>query len=380
MKVGIFTECYKPILNGVVNSIDGFRKGLTELGHEVHIFCPEYKEKINEKNIHYCRSFPLPGKSGYHYIYPFDLRKESIARTMDIVHTEHPFTMARRALDIAKKYNIPLVFTNHTQYEQYTHYVPIGRGIVKYFIKKWVTNFANQCDLIVAPAKGIEDKLNEYKVKTAMEVVPNGIDLDKFVNRNKNYLKNKYNLKNWPTLIFVGRIAEEKNLSFLVNAFQKALLKNPNLYMVLVGGGPEEKHFRDLISSLNLIDKIFVTGYLPYQEVPDCLSSADIFVSASKTEVHPLTVLEAMASGLPSIVFDCRGTGEVIENNTDGIKTKTNDKNEFVSAILNLAGNKTLCNNLGHQAIEKSKKYSYLETSKIMLKAYEKAIKIHMQS
>lgn len=380
MKIGIFTECYKPIINGVVNSIDGFRRGLTELGYEIFIFCPDYKNKINEKNIYYCRSFTLPGKSGYHFVYPFDSRKESLARTMDIIHTQHPFIMGKRALGIAKKYNKPLVFTNHTQYEQYVHYISIGKSLARYIIQKWVMNFVNQCDLVIAPAKGIEDKLNEYKIKTQMKVVPNGIDISKFRNTSQEYLQKKFNLKkNWPIFVFTGRIAEEKNLVFLINAFFIMQKKFPNSYLFLIGGGPEEKTYKEKIKQLGIEGKVFITGYLPYEEIPKCLASADIFVSASKTEVHPLTVMEAMASKLPSIVFDTYGTGEIIENGIDGIKTKTDNMSEFVRAMLNLANSKNLRVKYGRNALDKSAKFSYLETSKIMAKAYEQAIAIHQK-
>jgi glycosyltransferase involved in cell wall biosynthesis len=377
VRIGIFTECYKPMLNGVVNSIDGFRIGLTELGHEVFIFCPNYNEKVNEKNIYYCKSFPLPGKSGYHYVFPFDSRKESVARTMDIIHTEHPFIMARRALHVAKKYNKPLVFTNHTQYEQYAHYIPIGKSIIKYIIKKWVTDFVNRCDLVIAPAKGIENKLNEHKIKTAMEIVPNGIDLNRFVNQNNDYLKKEYNLKNWPVFIFVGRIANEKNLEFLIRAFHAVNQKNPESYLFLVGGGPNEKEYNQLIKNLNLGDKVVITGYVPYGEISNYLASANIFITSSKTEVHPLTILEAMATGLPTIAFDTFGTGEIINNNVTGVKTKVDDMDSFTLGMEKLLLDKNLRNNLGENAKNYSRKFSLLETSKQMLKAYSHAIEIH---
>lgn len=386
MRVGIFTECYKPVLNGVVHSIDGFRRGLTELGHEVFIFCPNYKERINEKNIVRCHSLPLPGKSKYHYILPFRKRVINIARSMNIIHTQHPFVMGNRAAKLAKQFNLPFILTNHTQYEQYAHYAPIGKSLVKWYMKTYIKNFARKCDMIVAPAQGIKDKLLEYKIETPIEIVPNGIDLKRFNIKDKNFARMKHKLENWPILIFVGRIAEEKNLTFLINAFQKVIEKSPNCYLVLVGGGPEEQHYKDLITNshcgngrFRLKERVIITGFVPYEEIPNYLASSDIFVSASKTEVHPLTVLEAMAAELPSVVFDTIGTGEIIENEVDGIKTKTDDLKEFSGAINKLLMNKSFRLQLGRQAKEESKKYSFLETSKKMLQAYQKAKKEHQK-
>jgi len=381
MRIGIFTECYKPVLNGVVNSIDGFRRGLIELGHEVYIFCPNYKENINEKNIIRCNSIPFPGKSKYYYILPFNSRVTSIARTMDIIHTQHPFTMASHAYKIAKNFNKPFLFTNHTQYEEYAHYAPFGKSLVRWYMKTYIKNFAQKCNMIIAPAQGIKDKLLSYNIKTPIKIVPNGIDLNRFKSQDKSFIRNKYKLNIWPTLVFVGRIAEEKNLTFLINAFRKVIEKYPNCYLLLVGGGPEEKHFHNLITIPHLVgevsrlkDRVIITGFVPYKEIPNYLASSDIFVSASKTEVHPLTVLEAMASGLPSVVFDTVGTGEIIENGIDGIKTKTDNLNEYSDAICELLRDNHKRQELGSTALEKSKKYSYLETSKIMEKIYQEVI------
>ena len=364
----------------MVNSIDGFRRGLTELGHEVYIFCPDYKERINEKNIIRCKSFPYPGKSKYHYILPFTNRVKAIARSMSIIHSQHPFTMGQRAAKLSEEFNIPFIFTNHTQYEQYAHYAPV-KGLVKWYMKSYIKNFVKKCQLIIAPAQGIKDKLLEYKVETPIEIVPNGIDLKRFKNRNKNFIKDKYNLKNWPMFVFVGRIAEEKNLTFLINAFTKVLEKHHECYLILVGGGPEQQRYQDLITTSQsrtgrfwVKDRVIITGFVPYEEIPDYLASSDIFVSTSKTEVHPLTVLEAMATGLPSVVFDTVGTGEIIINNIDGLKTKTDNIKDYVWAMIRLLENKTIRLELGHLALEKSKRYSYLETSKIMEKVYNKVL------
>lgn len=374
MRIGIFTECYKPVLNGVVNSIDGFRRGLTELDHDVFIFNPSYKRIINEKNIVRCNSIPFPGKSNYYYVLPFRDRVKSIARTMDLIHTQHPFTMGNHAYEIAREYNKPFVFTNHTQYEEYAHYAPIGKGLVRWYMRTYIKNFAKKCSTIIAPAQGIKDKLLSYEIETPIEIVPNGIDLDRFKSRDRSFIKNKYKLNDWPVLTFVGRIAEEKNLIFLIDAYKKIFEKFPKSYLFLVGGGPEVKHYKRFIAELKLENNIFITDFVPYDEIPDYLASSQIFVSASKTEVHPLTVLEAMASGIPSVVFDTVGTGEIITNNINGLKTKIDVMDDYVKAILKLLENKVLRLELGHLAFEKSKKYSYLETSKIMEKVYKETM------
>ena len=374
MKIGIFTECYKPIVNGVVHSIEATRRGLIKLGHEVFIFSPNYPEKIEEKNLIRCPSIKFPGESGYQYTLPFTTKIKKIIKILDIIHTHHPFIMGRRAAISAKRYHIPLVFTNHTQYEQYSHYIPIARSAVKRSIRHFVKKFAQKCDLIVAPAEGIKHKLLEYRVTRPIEVVPNGIDLAKFQISQKDFLQTKYHLnKNWLVFVYSGRIAQEKNLEFLIKAFAQANQKNPESYLILIGGGPEKEKYHQQIKELNLESKVIITGFLPYQDIPKCLASADCFVSASKSEVHPMTVIEAEAAGLPSVVFDVFGTGEIIENGKNGLKTKKDNLFEFARAIIKIIKNKDLRQKLGATAAIDCQKYSYLETSKLMITAYQKA-------
>ncbi|MCR4260916.1 MAG: glycosyltransferase [Candidatus Colwellbacteria bacterium] len=384
MRIGIFTEVYKPVINGVVNSIVGFKKGLEEQGNEVFVFCPTYegyKDDPSDKNIVHMKSIPLPGASGYHYIFRADKRIIKIAETMDVIHVHHPFIMGGIAAGIAKKLNKPLVFTNHTQYEQYAHYVPAPGGIVKYSIKKRIKNFMKNVDLVVAPAKGIIPVLREYGVDGEINIVPNGIDIDRFKREvptpelekliEKHKLKHKDKI-----LIYTGRIAEEKNLTFLLKSFAKLAEKNANIHLMMVGGGPQMKEFVDLIDKMRLGSRVTITDYVPYQEMQNYLALADVYVTASKSEVHPLTIIEGMAAGLPMVVIDAPGTGDVVTDNVDGLIAK-DELDDFVAKIERVLGDNALREKLARQAVISAEKYSFRETSKSMLNAYKEAIVIH---
>jgi 1,2-diacylglycerol 3-alpha-glucosyltransferase len=382
MKIGIFTECYKPVINGVVNSIVGFKTGLEALGHEVYVFCPTYKkfkDDPKDKNIIHCKSWPLPGKSGYHFIFPLDKKTKKIASTMDIIHVQHPFIMGDRAADTAEEFKIPLVFTNHTQYEQYAHYIPFSKKFVIKEIVGYIKKFTKRVDLIVAPAKGIEDKLKSYGVKTPITIVPNGIDIKRFENKVLEdklvNIRNKYNISRKDiVLVFTGRIAEEKNLTFLIYAFKIINSKMPETKLLLVGGGPEIKNYIELAKKININDRVIITDYVPYSEMPKFLSLAKMYVTASKSEVHPLTVIEGLAAGLPCVIVNSPGTGDIVSNNLDGLVSK-DDEDDFAKEVIKLIQDNKLRQKLSRGAKITAKKYSYLETSKEMENIYKTLIK-----
>lgn len=384
MRIGIFTETYKSIINGVVNSILGFKAGLEEMGNEVYVFCPTYRnyhDDAKDKNIIHMKSLPLPGKTGYHFVFPVEDRVKKIAKTMDLIHVQHPFIMGDRAASVAEEFNLPLVFTNHTQYEQYAHYIPISQKIVTRSIEWYIQRFTKRVDLIVAPAKGIVRTLKEYGIKTPIEIVPNGIDVARFERKvpksEIKKLQEKYKLNpKKKVLIFTGRIAEEKNLTFLLRAFARLVIKNPNVYLIMVGGGPQMQDFLGLIDKLNLKGKAIITDYIPYKDMQNYLAIADLYVTASKSEVHPLTILEGLAAGLPMVIVKAPGTGDIVTDRKDGLITKDNI-NDFISKIDHLLHDRVLYKKLAIGAKKTAQKYSFLATSKTMLKAYEKAIKIH---
>ena len=385
MRIGIFTECYKPVINGVVNSVIGFKSGLEELGHEVFVFCPTYNDYIDDprdKNIIHCPSFPIPGKSGYHYIFSLNKKIKDLAKTMDIIHVQHPFIMGARAVSVSKEFNIPIAFTNHTQYDQYLHYIPLlnAKTSMKILLN-YLHGFTKKLDLIIAPAKGIKNKLESFGVKTPIEIVPNGIDTKKFnaVTSSKeiNIIRKKLLIDpDYKILIYTGRIAEEKNLTFLLKCFQKLIVERPKTFLILAGGGLEIEKFKKMIIDLKLTKNACITGFISYDEVAKYLDASDMYVTCSKSEVHPLTLLEAMASGLPSVIVKAPGTGDIITDNVDGLIANENI-DDAIKKITALLANKKLYSIISNSALKTSSKYSIISTTKRLLEAYGITIKNH---
>jgi len=375
MKIGLFTECYKPVINGVVHSIMNTKEGLEELGHEVYIFSPDYGRKnVREKNLIHCPSAPLPGKTGYHYIFKLPKKVTDIAEALDIVHTHHPFTMGRYASEIAKANSIPLLFTHHTQYDQYTRYVPIVRKRAKRFLYGFLKNFCNKCDLIIAPSSSIQRVIKSYGTQTPIQVVPNGIDITRFQEiKDLSTPRILSGLKpNYKIIIYTGRVAYEKNIDFIVKAFKIALTEYPEAYLLIVGPGPALGSLIKLSARIGLTGNIIFTGEVPYNQIRNYYHAADFFMTASKTEVHPLVILEALAAGLPVVAIDAIGTSDIITQNKTGYLTREN-LDEFAKKIVYLLKNPVRLNIMSRNAIRKSNDYSIPTTAKKMVEAYKKA-------
>jgi len=381
MKIGIFTECYKPILNGVVTSITNYKNGFEKLGHKVTIFSPTYKQKP-EKNVIYFSSKPLPGKSGYQYIFPFSEDIIQRASEMDIIHAHHPFLVGKKALKLANKIKKPFIFTNHTQYEKYTHYVPLLGSLFKKGLNAWLADFAKKCDLVTTPSEGMKKKLIENGFpKNKTIAVTNGIQIEKFnvdiSEQEKQKIRQEIGLnKKDIVLIFTGRIASEKNLDFLFKAFQKIHKQLQDTKLILIGGGPEENKFKEMANTMSLADSIFLIGPKPYQEMYKYYHIAHLFTFPSKSETQGLVTIEAMAAGLPAVAIKATGTEDIVENGVNGYMTNEN-LNEFSNQVINVLKNKTLYGKLAQNAPKSVEKFSVLSASKKMIEAYQKAIKNH---
>lgn len=374
MRVGLFTECYEPVINGVVHSIESTKKGLEALGHEVYVFCPDYKEKNKrEKNVIHNPSQRLPSKSDYHFILGLSDKAKKVAGTLDIFHTHHPFTMGRHANEIAKAHNKPFLFTHHTQYDQYTRYVPILKKGAKKFLYNFLRKFCDKCDIVVAPSLSIKAVIEGYGTKTKVRVVPNGIRVKYFQEKNLSTPREILRLKpNHRIAIYTGRIAREKNIDFVIKAFKLVTLKYPQVYLLIVGGGTALKRLRRLAIKIGLAGKIIFTGKVPYLQMRNYYRACDFFVTASKTEVHPLVLLEAMAAGLPMVAVDAIGTSDIVSPGKTGYLTRE-DLDEYAAKILYLLRNPTRLNLMSKNARKASKAYSIINTAKKMVETYKEA-------
>lgn len=385
MRIGLFTDTYPPFINGVSTSVLMLKQGLEKLGHEVYVVTVNdesfsYKE---EDGILKIPSFPI-GLMNFRQtgIYPLKALKIIKKWKLDIIHSHTEFSIGTFARLISKQLNIPLVHTYHTMYEEYIYYITKG-----YFdsaskkLVEYLTLFL--CDktideLIVPTEKAKELFKDKYKVKRDVYVIPSGIDTTRFYKENidKNEiinLKKDLGLKKTDFIVlYVGRIAKEKSIDFLINNFNSVLKQIPKAKMIIVGDGPDIKDLIDLSKKEGLENKIIFAGKAPWTDVPKYYSLCDVFVTASKTETQGLTVMEAMGASKPVVAIRDESFELMITDKKDGLFF--DDEKSYVDMIYEVYKNKKLRDEISFNARLTADKYSPYNYAKNVLKVYEKVI------
>lgn len=377
MRIGMMADTYKPHISGVTNYISLNKKFIEAKGHEVYVFTfGDETITDDEKNVIRSPGMPLIDTGYYLGLrYTNDARK--LLQSMDIVHVHHPFISGALALRYCRPRNIPIVFTNHTRYDLYTQaYLPIlPDGIGETAMKAFLPSFCRSCDVTVAPSNGIAEVLKRIGVETSVKIIPNGVDLELFRQRTQPLDRSVFGISPESILlIYVGRLGPEKNLPILIRAFCGISEALSYVYLMLVGDGSEKDNLQALVEHMGIKDKVFFTGMVPYQQIPQYLSMADIFVTASITEVHPLSVIEAMASGLPVLGINSPGVGDTVEDGVTGY-ISSNNLASFTAKMVLLITDPVKRDVMGNLARQKSEEYSIQRTTGIMLQLYEGLLK-----
>lgn len=382
MKIGIFTECYTPVMNGVVVSIQSFKKALEEKGHEVFIFAPGGKDCKIEHGVYRFPSYT--DKKGR--VYPIFVPSltvqssylpEDIISGLDIIHTQHMFTAGRLARFAAKKYNKPLVSTYHTLIAEYAHYTGILAPITQAYLRNMSKRFCNTCDQIITPSGVIKNILYKYGVRTPIEVIMTGIDpkaFSRLKEEEADELRSKYKIaSDAKVLLYLSRIAKEKNIDLLLKSFIKIKEQYPKCHLLLVGGGPEENAVKLQLTTYNLQDSVTMTGMLPKEEANRIFGMADIFTFPSHTETQGIVIAEAMASGTPPVAVNIMGPTELIHDGEDGYLVKNNVA-DFSEHVLKLLTDDKLRDKFATEGRSRVEEFSN-ETSVLkLISLYEKVI------
>jgi glycosyltransferase involved in cell wall biosynthesis len=366
-------------MNGVVVSIETFRKELIKRGHRVFVIAPKpYDKNYHEEDPYVFRvpSITTIFKKDYPFGLPYFTEIPKIIPDMhlDIIHVQHSHMVGRFGRRLAKKYKIPTIYTYHTLLAEYAHYSPIFQGLVEKILISESTNFANTIDQVIAPSQTIKDLIIGYGVKTPIEVLATGIPIKEYGHSDQKEIRKKYQIDpNSKILIYVGRLAEEKNISFLLKAYQKIHLKFPATHLILVGGGEDEKSIKNLAKDLKL-ENITWTEALPKPETNKVFGAGDIFLMPSLTDTQAIVVVEAMASGLPCVVIDKFGPAEIVEEEKSGFKIKVGDINSFVDTTVKLLKDNMLRNEMSKNAVMRAKEYDSGKQTEKLLKLYERVI------
>lgn len=378
LNIAIITNNYSPYSGGVVSSIDSFVNELHKQEHKAFIITLDFVGGTKNDPYHVIR-IPSLFRFFYkknHMAIPTDKAKklEDIIKVLkpDIIHVQHPFYLCHPAVKIAKDLHIPVIFTYHTIYEKYLHYLPFPQFITRPIVKKIVMSFCKNVDYIVSPSNYIKNYLENNNIETKIERIPSGI-LPIFI-KDKVYAIEKTE-KNEFNLIFVSRFVKEKNIEFLLRMFAKLVAKTPekNFKLTLAGYGYDyEKIKKFAQNKLKLKDSVQFIYRPRKEEIADLYMQSDAFIFSSDSDTQGLVLAEAMGCGCPVVALDGPGQRDIIKDNVNGFLC--NFESDMIEKIILLQNNKDLHYRLRCGALETAKEYHPTATTNKLIDLYKKLI------
>ncbi len=319
LQVLMLTDVYFPRINGVSTSIETFRTDLAGENVTVRLVAPDYPEASHAEHTWRVPSRRLPFDPEDRLMRRHDLNKVSRQAAeggIDLIHVQTPFVAHYAGLRLARERKVPVIATYHTHFEEYIqHYLPLlPRPWLKGLARRIARHQCDELDAVVVPSPAMRDTLLDYGVTTPLHVLPTGIPIGQFAAGDGARFRARQAIPaERPIALFVGRVAHEKNIGFLLQAMTHALWRQPDLILVIAGEGPALEFLQRQVAELRIDHHVRFVGYLDRrQELPDCYAAASTFVFASRTETQGLVLLEAMAAGLPVYAIAHLGTTSIL--------------------------------------------------------------------
>lgn len=340
MNILMMTNTYLPHVGGVARSIDRFSRRFRSLGHHVKIVAPEFDGMpASEPDVIRVPAVRHFNRTDFSVALPVPYKLESRLQAFkpDVVHSHHPFLVGGTALRVAHTHDLPLVFTHHTRYEDYTHYMPGDSDLMKRFVKNLATNYANMCDQVFAPSESVASLLRKRGVTTPIDVVPTGVEVDLFADGDGVGFRQSLGISADDFVVgHLGRLSEEKNIPFLIDAisqFMKTGRRDRQTHCLIIGSGPLKPEIESRFASAGLTDRLHFAGVLGEDRLADAYHAMDVFAFASTTETQGMVLTEAMASGIPVVAVDAPGVREAVDEQRNGYLLNSMDVNAFADAL-----------------------------------------------
>ncbi|MFP4143568.1 MAG: glycosyltransferase [Phycisphaeraceae bacterium] len=338
MNIVMLTNTFLPHVGGVARSVASFTDAFRQRGHRVLVVAPTFRGTSVGRDSDVLRVPAIQRFNGSDFsvrLPSLGLVSAAVAKfSPDVIHAHHPFLLGDTALRLATSRNLPLVFTQHTMYERYTHYVPGDSEPMRRFAIRLATEYANLCDHIIAPSRSIAKTIRERGVQAPVSVVPTGIDPAGFARGDGQAARERWGVPKDAFVVgHVGRLAAEKNLPFLVRAVGHFLQACPGAHLAIVGAGPAEGEIRQIAGTRGLADRVHLTGSLNGQALADAYHAMDVFAFASQTETQGMVLAEAMTAGVPVVAVDAPGVREVVRDGENGRLLMSEDEQAFAEAV-----------------------------------------------
>jgi glycosyltransferase involved in cell wall biosynthesis len=377
MRVLMVSDVYFPRINGVSTSIETFRKTLQSCDIEVEIVAPRYGDEAEEDGVVRVKGRQIPFSLDAEDKWLSWRRMKSAvlehARDCDLIHIHTPFIAHYAGIRAARRLRLPALATYHTLFVEYLqYYVPF---LPRRYLSRIARNFSrrqcNALDAVVVPSAAMLEQLTAYGVRAPMHILPTGIPLEKFARGDRTAFRQAHGIdEGRPVALFVGRVAHEKNIGFLLRVWALALRRNPDLLLLAAGDGPALPELRKEAEKLGVSHAVQFLGYLDRnQALLDCYAAADVFVFASLTETQGLVLPEAMAAGLPVIALARLGTRDILEAGK-GCLAPPEDEGAFAETVLRFFSDAALRERLQAEAPETARDWSDVASSRRMAELY----------
>ncbi|MCC7117598.1 MAG: glycosyltransferase [Anaerolineales bacterium] len=380
LRIGLFTDTYAPQVNGVSVSLQLVSEGLRKRGHQVTIFAPRFPGYTDNQpsvvrlpSLKYLNDPPI-----YVAVLGTPRTTWSLTRKhFDVLHAHSPLSVGLLAYLTASTKHLPLIYTYHTSITDYTHYLKFigGTGVIRHGARWFSAASTNLGDQIVVPSPKFYRLLLEQKVKKPIHIIPNGINLSQFQTaKNAGSLRNRLGVgKDAPILLFVGRIDPEKRLEFLIDAFALLADQNPDAQLVFAGDGGARADLEEKAAGLKVKGRIHFLGMMQREKLPDVFHDATVFLSASTSEVHPISVIEALASGLPIVAVEDGAFEGMVENDQNGYQVP-GEVSVFAETVSALIKDRAKLTCFGQHSRTLSEKYSIEGQVKALEQLYVESI------
>lgn len=390
MKIALFTETYLPQINGVVTHIKMLKDGFAALGHQAIVVAPKaVKEYSLTDDVLICPGLPLKKIYNYNLAAPYSRKRENYIRKFkpDIIHIHNEFGMGFSALKMAKKFNVPLVYTLHSEYNKYVFYVafPGARNLAEKLSHKYMRHFAKNADVMISPSAKAQEYLKEIGVDKQVIVIPNNADVDTFSPEHRDMEKRKALRQQMGTapdalvFCFVGRIGKEKSIDDLIVYWKQAEIPKEKAELWIIGGGPQLEELQAKVKEYGLTESIRFTGRVEHENITDYLWAADFYATASLSEMHSVSMLEAMAAGLPVMQRRDEQNVSQIEEGINGyIYEDGEDFKTKIRELLNMSPEEVRA--FQNRTAESMKNHGKEELAVKVLEVYEMAIQNKKQS
>ena len=385
MRVVMVSDVYFPRINGVSTAIQTYRQALRAHGVEVHLVAPDYGQPEGESWITRVASRQVPRDPEDRLVRWGAMHKaveEAVDLGCDLIHVQTPFVAHYAAGFSARRYGVPVIATYHTLFEEYLkHYAPLIpsawlRGMARSFSRRQ----CNALDAVIVPSKAIHERLGEYGVTTPMHILPTGISLERAEGNARQEFRARFGIDQArPVALFVGRVAHEKNIVFLLDVVDLARESVPDILLVIAGEGPALSSLRKSVHDRGLESCVQFIGYLDRKtELLACYAAADVFVFASRTETQGLVLLEAMAAGLPVVALAEMGTVDIL-GARHGALVPDDNPALFAQSVTRILRDPDLRRHLGREGREYAAEWSEDALAGRLADLYRRVVSKHLK-